>query len=318
MKRFAIAPIFLLVLIVSLSLCACGMGRALRAVPAPVQASAAPAAPTAAPAADSPLAPYAGKYSFHCTYMSPEYVDGMFAEYGLKAHKVEETFVRSDTMRDYTITLNADGTGYLYWGSANKGPIDYWSMDGDALQFKAGVAVFNGSIVDGFMTVESEPGFVLFFAAPGAVIPELPLISMDEYINLLYARQEYVPSTENLAGLYYCYAMKDEQYCIRNMDFGQTEDGSVNLREDGTGVIIVGGTGSRFTWRLEDGQLHWYDESGTVSLDDMLRFELLGEGVFTLKQAEQEYLSIYARTDADLSGIEAITPEEYRALAGLE
>ena len=311
MKTMKRAPLFLLILLFSFSLCACGMGRSLRSAPAPAQAT---PAPTTAPAEDSPLAPYAGKYSFHCTYMSPEYVDKMFSDYGLKARKVEESFVRSDTMRDYTITLKADGTGYLYWGSANQGPIDWWCMDGDTLQFKAGAAVFDGSIVDGYMTVESEPGFVLFFAAPGAKLPDLPLISMDEYLNLLYSRQEYVPTEASLAGLYYCYAMSDGQYRIRLEDFGQSADGSIHLKEDGTGVMITGGVGNGFTWRLEDGQMHWYDESGTVSMDDMLDFELLGEGVFTLRRAGQDCVSTYAKADADVSGIETITPEEYKAL----
>ncbi len=312
MKNCTRAPLLLLILLLSLSLCACGLGRSLMPQPAPTQASPAPTAPPAA--SDSPLSPYAGKYSFHCTYMSPEYVDGMFTEYGLKANKAEETFVQSDTMRDYTITLNADGTGYLYWGSGNKGPIDYWKMDGDALEFKAGVAVFNGSIVDGYMTVEAEPGFVLYFAAPGAALPDVPLMSMDDYINLLYTRQPYVPSAENLAGFYYCYATENGAYRVRLEDFAQTEEGSVNLSEDGSGIMITGGVGNRFTWRLEDGQMHWYDESGTISMDEMLSFELLREGVFTLRRAGQEYVTTYAKADADLSGIETITPEELQAL----
>ncbi len=314
MKSYTRALLLLLTLVLSLSLCACGLGRALMPQPAPVQASPAPTAPPAA--SESPLSPYAGKYSFHCTYMSPEYVDGMFSEYGLKAHKVEKTYVQSDTMKDYTITLNADGTGYLYWGSANQGPIDYWSMDGDALQFKAGVAVFDGSIVDGYMTVESEPGFVLFFAAPDAKLPDIPLISMDDYINLLYSRQEYVPSKEDLAGLYYCYAISDGQYRIRLDDFGQTEDSSVNLREDGTGVMITGGIGNDFLWDLEDGQMHWYDESRTLSMDEMLHFEFLSDGVFTLQRVGQDFVTTYAKSDADVSAIQTITSAEYRALTG--
>ena len=313
MKSYTRALLLLLILLLSLSLCACGLGRSLRSQPAPIQAAPAPTAP---PASASPLAPYAGKYSFHCTYMSPEYVDGMFTEYGLKAHKVEETFVRSDTMKDYTITLNADGTGYLYWGSANQGPIDYWNMDGDALQFKAGVAVFDGSIVDGYMTVEAEPGSVLFFAAPGATLPDVPLVSMDEYINLLYSRQEYVPSAETLAGFYYCYAISDGQFNIRLDDFGQTEENSVNLMEDGSGVMITGGIGNRFVWRLEDGQMHWYDESGALSMDELLSFALLSEGVFTMQRAGQDFVSTYAKADADVSAVHTITPAEYRALTG--
>ena len=311
MNSFTRTMLLLLILALSLSLCACGMGRALMAAPASTPAAPTPTAP---PATLSPLAPYAGKYSFHCTYMSPEYVNGMFSEYGLKAHHAGEVFVRSDTMRDYTITLNADGTGSFYWGSANKGPIDWWNLEDGALQFKAGVAVFDGSIVDGYMTVESEPGFVLFFAAPGATLPEVELISMDDYLNLLYSRQEYVPTEANLAGFYYCYANENGQYRVRTEDFGQTEEGSVNLMEDGTGVMITGGIGNRFTWRLEDGKLCWYDESGTVSLDELLHLELLSEGVFTLQRTGQEYISTYARTDADVSDIETITSEELQAL----
>lgn len=299
MKARKRLSVMILLFALALSLCAC------RAAVAPPQAE-----------TPSPLAPYAGTYGFYCAWMSPDYMDALFIERGCMANAVEKTYVLPDIMRDYTITLNADGTGYLFWGEGNQGPVDWWTLDGEALQFKAGVAVFDGSIVDGFMTVSSEPGFELYFSLPGATVPELSPVSMDEYLDMLYTKEETPPTQENMAGMYYPYAEEKDAYRVRLSDFAQTAEGSVNLKEDGTGVMIVGGVGNRFSWRLEDGQLHWYDESGTRSMDELLHFEILRSGVFIMRHVKQETVSIYARTDADVSALETVTEEEFRALTG--
>lgn len=76
--------------------------------------------------------------------------------------------------------------GYLYWGEENQGPIDWWTVDGGALQIQAGVAVIDGTIDDGIMTVELDDGFWTLFALPGADTSGIAPVSIDDYFALLY------------------------------------------------------------------------------------------------------------------------------------
>ena len=302
----------LLTLCLMLTLCACGSKAA---APSPTQTPTPTAAPTPEPApepTESPLAPYAGEYSFHCATFGSAYMDAVFAEYGAKAKELNETyFVAPDMMADYKITLAEDGTGYLYWGEDNQGPIDWWTLDGNALQFKAGVSEIGGTLADGYMTLLVDDGFTLCFAAPGARVPAVELISMDEYLDLLYGGE----TEPDYTGVYYCYALENGGYRIRLDDFAQSEDGSITLNEDGTATMLTGDVLNRFTWRIEDGRMVWYDENG-MSSADVLIFEMLSDGVFTMQHSDQDIVSYYAKADADVSGIETISVEEYRAAVG--
>ena len=300
----------LLTLCLMLALCACGSEAAAPSATTP--------APTAAPTPEvtvSPLAPYAGEYGFHCAYLGPMYMDGIFAEYGVKANDVGVCYVAPEDMADYAITLAEDGTGYLYWGEDNQGPIDRWTLDGDALQFQAGVAALDGTLKDGYMTVQLDEDAFFCFAAPGAAVPEVEIISMDDYLDLLYGSGE-TEAEPQYAGVYYCYALERDGYRIRLDDFTQTEDGAITINEDGTATMLTGDVLNRFTWRIEDGRMVWYDETGTMSMDGMLTIELLSDGVFSMYHSGQDILSFYAKADADVSGIETISVDEYRAAVG--
>ena len=85
-----------------------------------------------------------------------------------------------------TVTLETDGTGYLDWGDDNKGPIDWWTMDGEALQFKAGVTIVDGTINNGIMILEMDDGFYAYFTLPDADTSDISPISVDAYYELLY------------------------------------------------------------------------------------------------------------------------------------
>jgi len=177
MKHLKRALSLSLVLILLLALCACGGSSSGTSDP---PSGAAPSPETSSPPE------YAGKYGFHCAYLGPVYMDSVFSEYEVHARDVEKCYVVPDLMTDYYITLDEDGTGYLFWGEDNQGPIDWWKMDGDSLEFQAGEAVTDGSIVDGYMSLEVDEDFDLYFALPDAVTPDVPLMTMDEYVDLLY------------------------------------------------------------------------------------------------------------------------------------
>ena len=103
-----------------------------------------------------------------------------------EAQDIPDQYVDMPEMAGETVTLEADGTGYLYWGEDNQGPIDWWIVDGGALEFQAGVAVIEGTIIDGIMTVELDDGFWALFALPGADTSGIAPVSIDDYFALLY------------------------------------------------------------------------------------------------------------------------------------
>ena len=163
----------LLTLVMILALCACSS----KSDPTP----AATQAPSAAQEAN------AGKYGLIWLEISPAYMDAMFADQGYKAKEgVGSGFLEPEDRDGWYVELKADGTGYLYLGDDNQGPVDWWKLDGEKLQFQAGVSVFDCTLNKGVIRAEVEDGFYIWFAAPGAEIPEQKLTSMQDYVNQLY------------------------------------------------------------------------------------------------------------------------------------
>ena len=159
-----------LALVMTLALCACG-GKSKSS------------APTASAAQEA----NAGKYGLIWLEISPAYMDAMFADQGYKAKEgVGSGFLEPEDRDGWYVELKADGTGYLYLGDDNQGPVDWWKLDGEKLQFQAGVSVFDCTLNKGVIRAEVEDGFYIWFAAPGAEIPEQKLTSMQDYVNQLY------------------------------------------------------------------------------------------------------------------------------------
>ena len=131
------------------------------------------------------LKPYAGEYAFFCAYFSAQYMQGIF-QYDGEANDIPDQYVDMPQMKGETVRLDADGKGYLYLGEDNQGPIDRWTIEGEALQFKAGVSVFDGTITDGLMTLVVDDGFSMCFLAPGASADGISPLSLDDYFLLLY------------------------------------------------------------------------------------------------------------------------------------
>ena len=166
----------LLALVMTLALCACSS----KSNPTP----AATQAPTVAPEVQEANA---GKYGLIWLEISPAYMDAMFADQGYKAKEgVGSGFLEPEDRDGWYVELKADGTGYLYLGDDNQGPVDWWKVDGEKLQFQAGVAVFDCTLNKGVIRAEVDNGFYIWFAAPGAEIPEQKLTSMQDYVNQLY------------------------------------------------------------------------------------------------------------------------------------
>lgn len=303
----------LLALVMALGLCACG-GKG-EAKPEPAQTTA--AAPSAQEA-------NAGKYELIWLEISPAYMESQFADQGYKANEgVGSGYLEPEHRDGWYVELKADGTGYLYLGDDNQGPVDWWKLDGEKLQFQAGVSVFDCTLSKGVIRAEVEDGFYIWFAAPGAEVPEQKLTSMEDYVNAVFgdsgaeapAEAEKPAGDWELPGEYHVYAMENEGYCVRIDDPEMADDMDITIHEDGTATMIVDGKDNMFRWTRENGKITLYDETGEISYAGMMELEPLSDGVFRFSYPSLDMAVIFAKDGADASWIETISVEEYQALA---
>ena len=167
----------------------------------------------------------AQEYDFVCTRMSVEYLRYATGYTG-EMQPVKDHYVAAE-YDSYYVKLNADGTGYLFLGENNQGPIDNWIIDGNLLSFQAGVSAFDGTILDGIMTLDFGEGLFLIFAIPGADTTEIKnqIISLQAFADLVLGKTE---------GVYSMFAM----------GFGGQVKGV--SEQEGSSVLTLneGGTGS--------------------------------------------------------------------------
>lgn len=107
----------------------------------------------------------AGTYTFYAVILDGYYVD-------------------LPTFEGRTTTLNADGGGALDWGDDNKGPISNWTIDGEKVVIKAGVAELNAVLKDGILTVElvnDTMPMSAVFVKDGADTSSMTVITAEEY-----------------------------------------------------------------------------------------------------------------------------------------
>ena len=310
MKKVKRSVCILLVLTLLLTLCACGGATAEPEKPAAETPAETPAAmPITTPEpAGTELEAYAGEYSFLCASFSAAYMDRMY-ELGGAGSDLPDQYVAMPDMAGQTVTLEPDGTGYLYWGDNNQGPIDWWKMDGDALQFQAGVAVIDGTIADGLMTLTIDDGFATLFAAPGADSSGVKPITLGEFASLLRGSEPAasVPAELPVEGKYELFAVEMEGALVYSADLGVSS--TLTLAEGGTGRMTSNDEAMDITvWTLEG-------EALTITLaDGSSAGSKLHGGVIELDIYGTGYMIFfYAKEGADLSGYAPMTMEEYRA-----
>lgn len=298
MKDFKKLLCALMALALAFALCACG-GQPAETAPeetAPAAAETSEAAPD--------LTPWAGEYTYLCVYLSAAYMNEAF-ELGGTAQDIPDQCVDLPNMAGETVTLDADGAGYLDWGEDNQGPIDWWEMDGDHLRFQAGVAVIDGTIVDGLMTVEIAEGFSACFAAPGADTSGIEPISLEEYAALLTG-EEAAPAEELPAeGEYTLFAVEAEGALVYSDELEMAS--TLTLEPDGTGVMTMDDEAMDVaSWTAEAGALT------IVLADDSSAEAAIHGGVIELDiWGDGSMLLVYAREGADTSAYAPMTLEEY-------
>lgn len=131
------------------------------------------------------FSPWDGEYVFFCAILSPAYMDAI-VDFDEEYRDIGDGYVTYEAMEGAAVTLNADGTGALDWGENNRGPIDWWHVDGDMLTFRAGAAEISGTVRDGFMTLDIEDGFRACFAVPGSEPDDLEVMDIMEYAKRIY------------------------------------------------------------------------------------------------------------------------------------
>ena len=169
--RAAAALIALLAVALSLLLAACGGGEK---------------APASTPQSGADREKYAGTYTFLYMKISADMMIQMLDYDGEPAQNVPAQYVQMPNMTGWTVTLEPDGTGSLFWGEDNQGPIDQWTVDGGRLTFHAGVSEAEGTVKDGVMELALEEGLNAFFALPGAESTGVTPITPEDYFLLLY------------------------------------------------------------------------------------------------------------------------------------
>ncbi len=85
-------------------------------------------------------------------------------------------------MASWYVTLNDDGSGYLYFGDENKGDITGWKGEGDDFTLEAGISKFEGnSYRKGDVLRLDFDEFTLVFLANGVTGEDIDAISAEEF-----------------------------------------------------------------------------------------------------------------------------------------
>ena len=253
------------------------------------------------PAAEPEDLSYDGEYTFLCALFSAEYLDSIL-EYGMEVQDIDDQYVKYPQMEGNTVTLKEDGTGELYWGENNNGPIDWWKMDGDKLQLKAGVSEMEGTIRKGIMTLVMEEGNAICFAAPGAKTNEISPITLDEFFEKAYGVDISAPAE----GTYTLFAIGREGYIVDSREADMTA--VVELNKGGTGIFTMDDDEMAIaSWKTQRGRISitMEDESSAMGKihDGIIELDIMGDGT---------YMMYLAADGADTSSYSPMTMEEYR------
>lgn len=240
--------------------------------------------------------------------------EGLYTYLGFYA---KGQFVVDQEMIPWSVNLKKDGAGTLYWGENNNGPISSWVVEDGKITINAGVSVIEGTIEDHIMLLDMGDGYTIGWAGPGTDFYSLELITMEDFIRENQPEDasavEYSTPAE-LVGAYYPFACERDGYCVA-MPVGIT-DGVITLYEDGRATMPTGGVMNEFQWGLCEDGFRLYDDTGEIMgyegtvADGIMTIEV----IYDLPDGSQIIgYNIFAREDADTSGIETISIEEYNA-----
>lgn len=245
---------------------------------------------------------------------TPEQYADTYSAVGLYYYR---QYMEDDVLSAWTTTLNADGSGELYWGEDNQGPISEWSVQDGKVMIKAGVSEIDGIIDGGLMLLDMADECVLVCVRPGTDTEKIDGQVLEEYLTNNPEIFDYEPALlpEEIANVYNPVAFGDGKYCIAaQYDDG---DGVITLNADGTGSMMTGTIENKLSWDFNYGFITAYDEAHLVPIF----MADLEDGILTIDcSTENEDGSVntqyayFAVEGADLSGLSIITAEEYQAI----
>lgn len=275
--------ILLTALCLAAGLCACGAPAAPAAQATPAPAAPAPETAASAVPETAVAVPQAGEYKGYSLILDGHYL------------------IWQD-LEDYSVTLEADGTGALDWGEDNRGPVSSWTAEGEKVTIKAGVSVMEGSIRDGVLLLDLEDGMVLCFVKDGADTSAMERITIEQYRALT----EEKPAAElPVEGDYTAFAV---QYNGQTVSAEELQmDLAMTLRADGTGSMRSDAEEMELTWSLTDGTL-------TITMaDGGIADAPFENGIAALDLYGDGSMVIYcAQAGADTSGIQVMSMDEIR------
>lgn len=237
---------------------------------------------------DDPRAAMAGKYTFYSLDMDGYYVD-------------------VPQMTGYYTVLNSDGTGELYWGEENKGPISEWTADGEKLVIKAGVSVMDATLKDGVLTInlseEANTSLYTLYVSDSADTSSMPMITAEEYA----AKMGYTATeAEDVTGVYTDFGAKVDQYGDYILGTDGLANTSITLNEDGTGRYVDDGDEYEIdSWSVDGTAL-------TLTLEGETLTGEIENGIIILYY--DTMTGYYAKPDADISGYDLLSQEEYQKI----
>ena len=220
---------------------------------------------------------------------------------------MEDSIVMLDTLEGYYLELKDGGTGYLYFGDANKGDISSWALDGDKFTMKAGVSEFTGTIKNGILELDLGDGDMITFAKEGADTSALEILTMEEYAEKSKSggtsSADFDPSP---AGEYTIYAAESGGICVLIPDEDKNTF-AFTLNEDGTGMVYSGDESEKVLWKLDGETLTFYETTGESATDD---YEItLKDGIMTFyvpaDGENDEVIEYLVKEGADTSEIDA-------------
>ena len=226
---------------------------------------------------------------------------------------VEPDVVQDKVLLSYELTLETDGTGYMFLGNQMEGKINSWVQNQNSIRISSGIGEFEGTFSKGviILSEENQNGFVpLCFSRQGADLSELKVITEEAFEAELEANGKTVAYDDAEApGTYSLYAMEQKGITVQVPQEGEAALHSVLvLKEDGSAEMTTEGQKEAMTWTLAEGKL-------SLTGTDHTGYEMtLKNGIisWTIQSAEGGLTEYFAKEGADVSSLGAITLEEYR------
>jgi len=261
---------------------------------------------SAAGTAEAETAQPAGGSSAAQTESAAPETAGTAGKYTAQGLVRDDYVITTDSLEGYYLELEEGGSGYLYFGEDNKGPITSWEENSGTFTMKAGVSDFKGTLKDGLLSLDLGDNLVICFAAEGTDTSGLNRITAEEYKALGTAKSDVTPEQGAAnAGKYIIYAVESGDKCVL---IGEEDKDAfvVTLKEDGTGLISVEDESQEILWKLPGEALTLYETTGELATD---KYEItLKNGIMTVlvpgTNGDPDIIEYLVTADADVSEID--------------